>query len=93
MLYQFFLVRKIVAHISSYYFFCLVIPATVLVPEVRVPVWGAVYAPSIITLLNAAACLRCVVVPEQYPPASATLLLLSLTDLCGFQELFYSIMS
>jgi len=28
-------------------------PATVLVPEVEVPKWGAVYIPSIITLLNA----------------------------------------
>jgi len=30
-----------------------VLPATVVVPEVVVPKWGAVYIPSIITLLNA----------------------------------------
>lgn len=29
-------------------------PATVLVPEVEIPRWGAVYIPVIITLLNAA---------------------------------------
>jgi len=30
-----------------------VLPATVLVPEVVVPKWGAVYIPSVITILNA----------------------------------------
>nr|XP_029118346.1 glucomannan 4-beta-mannosyltransferase 9 isoform X2 [Elaeis guineensis] len=52
-IYNFFFVRKIVAHIVTFVFYCLVIPATVLVPEVQIPKWGAVYIPSIITLLNA----------------------------------------
>ncbi|XP_010940677.1 glucomannan 4-beta-mannosyltransferase 9 [Elaeis guineensis] len=52
-IYNFFLVRKIVAHIVTSVFYCMVIPATVLVPEVEIPKWGAVYIPSIITLLNA----------------------------------------
>lgn len=52
-IYAFFFVRKIVAHIVTFTFYCVVIPATVLVPEVQVPKWGAVYIPSIITLLNA----------------------------------------
>ncbi|XP_039123983.1 glucomannan 4-beta-mannosyltransferase 9-like [Dioscorea cayenensis subsp. rotundata] len=52
-IYNFFLVRKIVAHIVTFVFYCLVIPATVLVPEVQIPKWGSVYIPSIITLLNA----------------------------------------
>lgn len=52
-IYAFFFVRKIVAHIVTFAFYCVVIPATVLVPEVQVPKWGAVYIPSIITLLNA----------------------------------------
>ncbi|XBI11770.1 hypothetical protein VPH35_138762 [Triticum aestivum] len=51
--YSFFLVRKVVAHIVTFVFYCLVIPATVLVPEVEVPKWGCVYIPTIITLLNA----------------------------------------
>ncbi|CAA2983757.1 glucomannan 4-beta-mannosyltransferase 9 isoform X2 [Olea europaea var. sylvestris] len=52
-IYNFFFVRKIVAHIVTFVFYCVVLPATVLVPEVEVPKWGAVYIPSIITLLNA----------------------------------------
>lgn len=42
-----------VAHIVTFVFYCVVLPATVLVPEVEVPKWGAVYIPSIITILNA----------------------------------------
>ncbi|KAJ4851577.1 Glucomannan 4-beta-mannosyltransferase 9 [Turnera subulata] len=52
-IYSFFFVRKIVAHIVTFVFYCVVMPATVLVPEVEVPKWGAVYIPSTITLLNA----------------------------------------
>ncbi|CAL5207359.1 unnamed protein product [Lathyrus oleraceus] len=51
--YSFFFVRKIVAHINTFVFYCIVLPATVMVPEVVVPKWGAVYIPSVITLLNA----------------------------------------
>lgn len=51
-IYSFFLVRKIVAHMVTFFFYCLVIPLTILVPEVHVPIWGAVYIPSIITILN-----------------------------------------
>ncbi|XP_059456289.1 glucomannan 4-beta-mannosyltransferase 9-like [Corylus avellana] len=51
--YSFFFVRKIVGHLVTFVFYCVVLPATVLVPEVEVPKWGAVYIPSIITLLNA----------------------------------------
>ncbi|KAJ1435852.1 Nucleotide-diphospho-sugar transferase [Sesbania bispinosa] len=52
-IYSFFFVRKIIAHVVTFVFYCVVLPATVLVPEVEVPKWGAVYIPSIITLLNA----------------------------------------
>ncbi|WJX18031.1 Glucomannan 4-beta-mannosyltransferase 9 [Trifolium repens] len=51
-LYSFFFVRKIVAHINTFVFYCIVLPATVVVPEVVVPKWGVIYIPSIITLLN-----------------------------------------
>ncbi|XP_004506130.1 glucomannan 4-beta-mannosyltransferase 2 [Cicer arietinum] len=51
-IYSFFLVRKIVAHMVTFFFYCLVIPLTILVPEVYVPIWGAVYIPSVITILN-----------------------------------------
>ncbi|XP_052184633.1 glucomannan 4-beta-mannosyltransferase 9-like isoform X2 [Diospyros lotus] len=53
LIYSFFFVRKIVAHIVTFVFYCVVLPATVFVPEVEVPKWGAVYIPSTITLLNA----------------------------------------
>ncbi|XP_051131806.1 glucomannan 4-beta-mannosyltransferase 9-like [Andrographis paniculata] len=52
-IYSFFFVRKIIAHIVTFIFYCVVLPASVLVPEVAIPKWGAVYIPSIITLLNA----------------------------------------
>ncbi|KAF5737489.1 glucomannan 4-beta-mannosyltransferase 9 [Tripterygium wilfordii] len=52
-IYSFFLVRKIIAHLVTFFFYCVVLPATVLVPEVEVPKWGSVYIPSIITILNA----------------------------------------
>ncbi|KAE8717921.1 putative mannan synthase 9 [Hibiscus syriacus] len=52
-IYCFFFVRKIVAHIVTFVFYCVVLPSTVFLPEVQVPKWGAVYIPSIITILNA----------------------------------------
>ena len=51
-IYNFFFVRKIIGHILTFVFYCLVIPATALVPEVEIPKWASVYIPTIITLLN-----------------------------------------
>ncbi|GLT82068.1 hypothetical protein SLE2022_004810 [Rubroshorea leprosula] len=51
-IYSFFFVRKIIAHMVTFCFYCVVLPLTILVPEVKVPLWGAVYIPSIITILN-----------------------------------------
>ncbi|XP_040994933.1 glucomannan 4-beta-mannosyltransferase 2-like [Juglans microcarpa x Juglans regia] len=51
-IYSFFFVRKIIAHMVTFSFYCVVLPLTILVPEVHVPIWGAVYIPSIITILN-----------------------------------------
>ncbi|KAH7561178.1 hypothetical protein JRO89_XS10G0185500 [Xanthoceras sorbifolium] len=51
-IYSFFFVRKIIAHMVTFCFYCVVLPLTILVPEVKVPIWGAVYIPSIITILN-----------------------------------------
>ncbi|XP_050367768.1 glucomannan 4-beta-mannosyltransferase 2 [Argentina anserina] len=51
-IYSFFFVRKVIAHMVTFFFYCVVIPVTILVPEVHVPIWGAVYIPSIITILN-----------------------------------------
>lgn len=51
-IYSFFLVRKITAHMVTFFFYCVVLPLTILIPEVDVPLWGSVYIPSIITILN-----------------------------------------
>ncbi|KAL8247293.1 hypothetical protein R6Q59_008509 [Mikania micrantha] len=51
-LYSFFFVRKIVAHVVTFTLYCVVFPATVLIPEVTVPTWVMIYIPTIITLLN-----------------------------------------
>ncbi|XP_044483815.1 glucomannan 4-beta-mannosyltransferase 2 [Mangifera indica] len=51
-IYSFFFVRKIIAHMVTFCFYCVVLPLTILVPEVEVPIWGAVYIPSVITILN-----------------------------------------
>ncbi|KAI3834409.1 hypothetical protein MKX03_032520 [Papaver bracteatum] len=52
-IYSFFLVRKIIAHIVTFSFYCVVIPTCVFFPEVVVPIWGVFYVPTIITVLNA----------------------------------------
>ncbi|CAL5052036.1 unnamed protein product [Urochloa decumbens] len=51
--YSFFFIRKIVAHVVPFMLYCVVIPLSVLIPEVTVPVWGVVYIPTTITLLYA----------------------------------------
>jgi beta-mannan synthase len=55
LLYAFFFVRKVVAHLVTFLFYCVVIPACVLVQgDVRLPKYVAMYVPALITLLNAA---------------------------------------
>ncbi|KAI3904136.1 hypothetical protein MKW98_021722 [Papaver atlanticum] len=51
-IYNFFLVRKMITHIISFTFFCVIIPTCVMFPEVDIPKWGAVYIPTTILLLN-----------------------------------------
>ncbi|KAJ6801239.1 putative mannan synthase 3 [Iris pallida] len=52
-IYSFFLVRKVLAHIVTFVLYCVVIPASVMVPEVSLPVWAVVHVPTTITILNA----------------------------------------
>uniref|UniRef100_A0A0E0M4U0 glucomannan 4-beta-mannosyltransferase n=1 Tax=Oryza punctata TaxID=4537 RepID=A0A0E0M4U0_ORYPU len=55
LLYGFFFVRKLVAHLVTFAFYCVVIPACVLAGgDVRLPKYVALYVPAAITLLNAA---------------------------------------
>lgn len=51
-IYSFFFVRKIIAHFFTFFFYCVVLPLSILIPEVEVPKWGAIYIPCIITALN-----------------------------------------
>ncbi|XP_024158032.1 glucomannan 4-beta-mannosyltransferase 2 [Rosa chinensis] len=51
-IYSFFFVRKIIVHMVTFFFYCVVLPLTIFLPEVDVPIWGAVYIPSIIAILN-----------------------------------------
>ncbi|XP_022851829.1 glucomannan 4-beta-mannosyltransferase 1-like isoform X2 [Olea europaea var. sylvestris] len=50
-IYNFF-VRKIIAHTFTFISYYVVLPLTILVPEVDVLKWGAIYIPCIITALN-----------------------------------------
>ncbi|CAN6203877.1 unnamed protein product [Urochloa humidicola] len=53
-LYAFFFVRKVVAHLVTFLFYCVVIPACVLVQgDVHLPRYVAMYVPAAITVLNA----------------------------------------
>ncbi|KAJ1258718.1 hypothetical protein BS78_10G097100 [Paspalum vaginatum] len=53
LIYSFFFIRKVVAHVVPFMLYCVVIPLSVLIPEVTIPVWGVVYIPTTITLLYA----------------------------------------
>ncbi|CAM0913593.1 unnamed protein product [Alopecurus aequalis] len=53
LLYSFFFVRKVVAHVVPFMLYCIVIPLSVLIPEVTIPSWGVVYIPTTITVLYA----------------------------------------
>ncbi|KAG8073625.1 hypothetical protein GUJ93_ZPchr0006g42800 [Zizania palustris] len=53
LLYSFFFVRRVIAPLLTFLFYCIVIPLSVMVPEVSIPVWGMVYIPTAITIMNA----------------------------------------
>ncbi|CAN8279530.1 unnamed protein product [Cochlearia groenlandica] len=55
LIYNFFFIRKIVVHIFTFVFYCLILPATVIFPEIEVPKWTTIYIPATITILNAIA--------------------------------------
>ncbi|KAL5209856.1 hypothetical protein ABZP36_005479 [Zizania latifolia] len=53
LLYSFFFVRRVIAPILTFLFYCVVIPLAAMVPEVSIPVWGMVHIPTAITIMNA----------------------------------------
>jgi len=52
-IYSFFFVRKIISHILTFTFYCIVIPVSIMVPEVTIPLWAVMYIPTTISILNA----------------------------------------
>ncbi|KAI3687824.1 hypothetical protein L1987_81527 [Smallanthus sonchifolius] len=57
-LYAFFFVRKIIAHWVTFFFYCIVIPISIMVPEVHLPKPIAIYIPATTTILNSSCTLR-----------------------------------
>ncbi|KAL6883459.1 hypothetical protein ACP4OV_010873 [Aristida adscensionis] len=53
LLYSFFFVRRVIAPLVTFLFYCVVIPLSALVPDVSIPIWGLVYIPTAITIMNA----------------------------------------
>ncbi|CAG7906075.1 unnamed protein product [Brassica rapa] len=54
-IYSFFFLRKIMIHSFTFFFYCVILPISVFVPEVKIPNWATIYVPSVITLLSAIA--------------------------------------
>ncbi|KAD4384446.1 hypothetical protein R6Q59_011433 [Mikania micrantha] len=57
-LYAFFFVRKIIAHWVTFFFYCIIIPISIMVPEVHLPKPIAIYIPATITILNSSCTIR-----------------------------------
>ncbi|KAG0492614.1 hypothetical protein HPP92_005692 [Vanilla planifolia] len=53
LIYNFLFARRIVSHLVTFFFYCVVIPLSAFFPEVVVPIWGVVLIPTTISLLNA----------------------------------------
>ncbi|KAJ3677384.1 hypothetical protein LUZ60_003108 [Juncus effusus] len=49
-IYDFFIVGKIIAHTVTFIYYCMALPISVFFPEIDIPYWGVVYVPTIITL-------------------------------------------
>ncbi|KAJ1265404.1 hypothetical protein BS78_08G074300 [Paspalum vaginatum] len=52
MIYDFFIARRILSTFFSFFFFSIVLPLSILFPEVKVPAWEVMYIPIAITFLN-----------------------------------------
>ncbi|KAL7595638.1 hypothetical protein Lser_V15G28336 [Lactuca serriola] len=57
-IYAFFFVRKIIAHWVTFFFYCVIIPVSIMVPEVHLPKLIAIYVPATVTILNSSCTLR-----------------------------------
>jgi len=53
MIYSFFLVRRVVAPTVAFLLYNIIIPVSVIIPEVFLPVWGVAYIPTALTVVTA----------------------------------------
>lgn len=61
LVYSFFVARRVFSHIVTFAFYCIIIPTSILVPEVTVPKLGVIYIPTTITILNSVGTPRSVI--------------------------------
>ncbi|KAL6592419.1 hypothetical protein ACP70R_049472 [Stipagrostis hirtigluma subsp. patula] len=52
MIYNFFIARRIVSTFCSFTFFSVLVPLSIMLPEIKIPSWEVMYIPMAITLLN-----------------------------------------
>ena len=53
MIYSFFLVRRVIAPTVAFLLYNIIIPVSVIIPEVFLPVWGVAYIPTALTIVTA----------------------------------------
>lgn len=77
MIYSFFLVRRVVAPTVAFVLYNVIIPLSVMIPEIFLPVWGVAYIPTALTIVTA------IRMPELVPLTSITALVF-----CSFFSLW-----
>jgi len=53
MLYSFFLVRRVIAPTAACILYNIILPVSVTIPELYLPVWGVAYIPTVLTIVTA----------------------------------------
>ncbi|KAL6648065.1 hypothetical protein ACP70R_012289 [Stipagrostis hirtigluma subsp. patula] len=53
MIYSFFLVRRVVVHTVAFVLYNVIIPVSVMIPEIFLPVWGVAYVPTALAIVTA----------------------------------------
>jgi beta-mannan synthase len=53
MLYSFFLVRRVIAPTAACILYNIILPVSVTIPELYLPVWGVAYIPMVLTIVTA----------------------------------------
>ncbi|GJN07731.1 hypothetical protein PR202_ga25588 [Eleusine coracana subsp. coracana] len=53
MIYSFFLVRRVIAPTVAFVLYNVIIPISVMIPEIFLPIWGVAYIPTALTIVTA----------------------------------------